>query len=1600
MIEFHQEFHMANERKYNHMKKILIIFLITIANQVVAQQWQKLDGALIRHRQIQLKAYQAAQQKNWTLLDTLNGGARLLVGLNKNGLPLYDVTTNLHSFNSIGNQHLVTGGKYNLNLSGQDINIGLWDGALAYIYHQEFNNRVKEGESDFTLAHSTHVAGTIAGKGVDEKARGMASSATVLSYNMSSDFLEMNDEARRGMILSNHSYGGVAGWNWDGYKGAWVWHGDHTISADEDYKFGYYNQQASTWDAIAYEYPNYLMVKAAGNSRGFGDGVEAGNFLYMTDEGAVLAEPDMEPFPVNGPYDCIPTHSVAKNILTVGAINKTDYLYPTSVSSAYFSSWGPADDGRIKPDIVTEGVDIYSCTNSGYKDYELQSGTSMAAPAATGSIALLQEYHKNTYGSYMSSSLCKAVVIHSAKECGTATGPDYAYGWGLLDTEAAIPLINKTEADIIQLDIEELVEFEVDALGSEPLKLTMVWTDPAHDAMPEELDNRTPVLINDMDVRIYDELGNEFYPWVLDVENPALPATKGDNVVDNVEQIVIDNPAAGKYRVVVSYKNTLQEDKQRVSIVINGIDTSNDLSVVSEINIDGMDVGEASEGTFIIKNPSDQPINNIDFAYSSAIEILNTVDALNAQSETEIKFKITPPANGYIDEKIKITYNDKQLKTVRVRGYVEQFELSYTDELDFGEVKYKYTGSKTLNIKVVGNQDLVVENVILPEDWSLGETSFVVNERAPFSATLKYKPVLKEEVDAVIILETNRGEIPITRITASCSDGLPDRPDVPDVPDPDVTEDTFTIPYVHPIGVEQIDGISSISIKNGLIAYAGRNSGNVYVKSTDNEKVKFIELPTRVEEVQFSDDYLLIAQYNDSSVAVYDNDNLEEVRQIKLEGRPMQIKIANNTAYVATLDNNAYKINLDDFSLTHIPELSTGKGSWITPITPYNARYFSKNDFIVSKDGRFCASFLDEIRIYDAQNDEVFIYEEERSWTYGNVEKWGINDKNQLYYYAFTLEYGENISMIDLETQSVRLNYNLRTEMRTFGYDNILYFDGSQTKLIIPSKGSQYALFDTESKEIERIIVYDREIYNNGYYAGVVSSQENEDYIYYADNYGHFVRINKKKPEEFIHTHDKSAKSVFLGDVYDANAIVGYDLITEKEIVCNFSEETIVKRRTLESDIDAPTGAKVTNANDKVIAVYNFSQNISINEIRNSEIKPGVVINLSNSIDNNYALYNLALSKDDRYAYVPLIGGKEIKIVDLETYAVSTIETNAICGQCIISNKGDYLYVVVGDDIAQFRVNGKDLSVEQKYAGAFAHNVYTTAYIEELQKLDISNNDQFIYYHNNRSKSFVKLNVQTGEKDIYNTLMNTADFVLNDDKTRAIVVTTNLEYCVLNTEEELIEIKKTANEDIDNVANLYFNSYTNEFNMIGHNLNRINTETGEVIIEEIPGLDGQKAWYDKTGLISLVGLSFNELDIPEYWVTKYKDIYNQDHQTFSMSMPKVEFRNPFNDELVFLTSLTENYFVLNTGTKQEKLVEDDFNWIVYPNPTDNMINIQFDEPQSGMLELYNVNGVKVYSKSIDRTIQISESLSFLKDGVYYLKFKGEKESMYKNIIKY
>lgn len=260
----------------------------------------------------------------------------------------------------------------------------------------------------------------------------------------------------------------------------------------------FYGAFARLFDVSANENPTLLHVFSSGNS-----GQE------MATEGTYAN--------LSGYANLTGNYKMSKNALVVGAVD-------TVGRNNRFVSNGPAYDGRIKPEVVAYSI----------------FGSSNSAAMTSGLAGALQQKYQGIYGVPASSALIKGVIINSADDAGTP-GLDHQTGYGSIDAIGSMRTVDRTQFIESELEVgeEELHEISVpeNALN---FKVTLVWNDPAAEA------GAAQALINDLDLRVIDALGEVTLPWVLNttasIEDLAMPASQREDHLNNVEQITIMHP--------------------------------------------------------------------------------------------------------------------------------------------------------------------------------------------------------------------------------------------------------------------------------------------------------------------------------------------------------------------------------------------------------------------------------------------------------------------------------------------------------------------------------------------------------------------------------------------------------------------------------------------------------------------------------------------------------------------------------------------------------------------------------------------------------------------------------------------------------------------------------------------------------------------------------------------------------------------------------------------------------------------------------------------------------------------------------------------------
>lgn len=582
---------MQTTRFHALLVMITLSLSFTAASQTVTQTDVLKRAAAVEadKQKILIEKLQSlARQKGWEMvMPRPNGGIAVLTGIDELGYPIYTTTyNNIVAAATIGTNTLWPGGSLGLTLNGSSNRVksklAVWDGGKVRNTHVELSGRVLQKDGSASVSdHATHVAGTMTATGVNPLARGMSYGLQELwAYDFTNDNAEiMNDGSS--LLVSNHSYGEISGWYYNTGVTPNRWEFRGLFGANEDYKFGYYSSKAQLWDSIAYNAPYYLIVKSSGNNRDE-NGPAVGQPYWRYNASNVMESAGNRPDGIssNNSYDIISSYGVAKNILTVGAVNPipNGYSKSSDVVMSSFSSWGPTDDGRIKPDVVADGVDLLSSIGTSDNAYASYSGTSMATPNTSGSLLLLQEYFSQVHpDTFMRAATLKGLAIHTADEAGTSPGPDYQFGWGLLNIKKAATVIGNGTNNIIRENVlanGSTYSLPVVASGNGKISATICWTDPkSEDVAPASsaLNNPAKKLVNDLDI-VIKKGATTYRPWVLSPSFPAGAAATGDNTLDNVEKIELPDVVPGEtYTIEITHKGTLARGQQAYSLIASGV---------------------------------------------------------------------------------------------------------------------------------------------------------------------------------------------------------------------------------------------------------------------------------------------------------------------------------------------------------------------------------------------------------------------------------------------------------------------------------------------------------------------------------------------------------------------------------------------------------------------------------------------------------------------------------------------------------------------------------------------------------------------------------------------------------------------------------------------------------------------------------------------------------------------------------------------------------------------------------------------------------------------------------------------------------------------
>jgi len=546
------------------------------------------------------------------------------------------LTPEMYISNNLVRNHMGVGvaeTAYISGLNGSGQRVAVADTGIDHD-HGDFGSRIVQridvagdgSTADTNDGHGTHVSCTVLGSGFRTSTyEGVAPEAELYLQAMEDD----NSGTLSGpgvYTLLNTAYnsGGarIHTNSWGGFDSG----GDYTTQSEDA------DDRTSTWDQY-WTYQGMTVLFAAGNER---------------DEG------------VSPP-------GTAKNVITVGAhVNR--YSTDAADEMYYWSSRGPTDDGRIKPDLVAPGDYVRSCRAQEATDapnnindewYVEYSGTSMSTPAAAGASAIVREYLMEiAERPAPQGALVKAMLILGAEDMGTRDIPNMDEGWGrlnLVNTLVPDGDIGTFVDDRSRLSSGQQAEYNFDVtFPGEPLKIVLAWSDyPGSTWSSTQLRNDLNLEVTSPDGDIY--YGNDF-------SNGRSTTGGARDNKNNVEVVLIDSAETGIWNVnVKDFSHGGSRAYQPFAIAVRGVNV-NDLTPDPtfipnsfELSTPIPQVGEQTQFSVSIINQGTGSFSEVHIsAYVNSDHIGTKTLGMSPAEDVLLEWDWTPVAEDKGDTQIRI----------------------------------------------------------------------------------------------------------------------------------------------------------------------------------------------------------------------------------------------------------------------------------------------------------------------------------------------------------------------------------------------------------------------------------------------------------------------------------------------------------------------------------------------------------------------------------------------------------------------------------------------------------------------------------------------------------------------------------------------------------------------------------------------------------------------------------------------------------------------------------------------------------------------------------------------------------------------------------
>ena len=487
-----------------------------------------------------------------------------------------------------------------------------------------FQTISNDGAIDVDSGHGTHVALSVLGDGdVDGAGKGSAPAARLV-FQATENYVTVSNLCR---ILYGYTNGyyltglpaNLTNLYGEAYNAGARIHSNSWGSSQA----GVYTANSAQTDQFVWNNRDMVITFSAGNAgadannNGVVDNDSIGSPAtaknVITVGASENARPDNFPCDTSLTYTSPDTYQAGQTCTSMGGVNflgtagqrwgftteplNSDITAGNAQQMAPFSSRGPTDDGRIKPDVVAPGTWILSGYSDLYQQgydagtnprnnsfqsdgwgmprnarYKYFGGTSMSNPIAAGAATVVRDFYQKAYTVSASAALVKATLINTAVDLLDENNdgandndfpiPNVHEGWGRINLAEATDGTQQYVDNTAGLGTGGSYSAQYAVAAGASFKVTLVWSDyPSTETAATNL-------VNDLDLVVTAPGGTQYRGNVFS-GGWSQSGGMADRT-NNVENVYVQSAAAGTWTVQVSGFN-VPNGPQPFALVVNGL---------------------------------------------------------------------------------------------------------------------------------------------------------------------------------------------------------------------------------------------------------------------------------------------------------------------------------------------------------------------------------------------------------------------------------------------------------------------------------------------------------------------------------------------------------------------------------------------------------------------------------------------------------------------------------------------------------------------------------------------------------------------------------------------------------------------------------------------------------------------------------------------------------------------------------------------------------------------------------------------------------------------------------------------------------------------